>query len=365
MDREHCLRSRGAACRACAEACPLGAVSFDRPEEFLQIRAGAVVAATGFEPRGRERYGNLSPGKWGPVVSGLEMEILLNSAGPTGGKVQCPDGRVPERVALLAGFPVPDQWFSSSGMGPAGPFLKYAREIRNQIPSSRVTFFHGDLNLGGPAARRFYRELVREGGVDFIRMEAGASLQWTPEDQGGVLEYAAEEGRGRKEFYDLVVAAEGLTGSRQVPELAALLRLTPVEDGFLPTLEQRLEPVNTLVEGIYVAGGARGPRDIPGSVVDGQAAAGQILSRLIPGERIVLEPLAAEVDETRCSGCLICLTVCPFQALETEAPDRTVRVNEVLCRGCGLCAAACPSGAIAARHFQEGQVAAEVEGLLR
>lgn len=364
LDREHCLRSRGEACRACAEACPLGAVSFDRPQESLEIRAGAVVVATGFEPRIRERAGGGAPGKWGPVVSGLEMEILLNSTGPTGGKVQGPDGRVPERVALLAGLPGPEQGVSWSVMEPVGPFLKYAREIRDQIPASRVTFFHGDLNLGGPEAQQFYRELVREGGVDFIRMEPGASLQWTPEDQGVVLKYSDREGRGRKEFFDLVVAAEELAGSRGSRELAALLRLTPGEDGFLPTLEQRLEPVNTLVEGIYVAGCARGPRDISGSVLDGQAAAGQILSRLVPGERIILEPLAARVDEAGCSGCKICLSVCPFQALEAEVPEGTVRVNEVLCRGCGLCAAACPSGAIEACHFQEGQVAAEVKGLL-
>ncbi len=137
------------------------------------------------------------------------------------------------------------------------------------------------------------------------------------------------------------------------------------KDGFLITEEMRLGPVDTVVEGIFAAGCARGLKTISESILDGQAAAGRILSRLIPGEKLILETATAFIREEYCSGCNLCLDLCPYQAIEIGPGEGAARIREALCRGCGLCAAACPSAAIEARHFQEDQVEAEVKGLLR
>ena len=104
--------------------------------------------------------------------------------------------------------------------------------------------------------------------------------------------------------------------------------------------------------------------NIHGSVVQGQAAAGRVLSRLVPGEKLTLEPMTAVVDEDVCSGCKTCILLCPYKAITYEEKEKQARINEVLCRGCGVCAAACPSGAIKARHFTDRQVFAEIRGLL-
>ncbi len=178
-------------------------------------------------------------------------------------------------------------------------------------------------------------------------------VEWT--DQCGVRRF--------KEF-DLLIAAQPLTGSSGVSEWAGKLRLPLSEGGFWKTLGARLEPVNTPAEGLYAVGCARGPRDIPAAVLDGLAAAGQIRSRLVPGERIALEPLSAAVTREHCSGCRICLGDCPFLALEWDPEGESVRVNEILCRGCGLCAVLCPSGAIRMGHYDRQQVTAEIRGLL-
>ena len=101
------------------------------------------------------------------------------------------------------------------------------------------------------------------------------------------------------------------------------------------------------------------------AIRDGAAAAGLVLSSLAPGDRIPLEPFAAEIDAARCSGCAVCVSTCPFGALALEAATGRAVVAAVLCRGCGTCVAACPAGAATARHFTGAQISAEITALLR
>jgi heterodisulfide reductase subunit A len=124
-------------------------------------------------------------------------------------------------------------------------------------------------------------------------------------------------------------------------------------------------PVSTTTDGLFIAGCAQGPLDIQGSVAQGRAAAGEVLSRLIPGEKLTLEPMTAQVDDAFCSGCKVCMSLCPYKAITYETAEKNARINEVLCRGCGICPAACPSGAIKAKHFTDGEISAEIEGLMQ
>ncbi|MBW2264877.1 MAG: 4Fe-4S dicluster domain-containing protein [Deltaproteobacteria bacterium] len=119
------------------------------------------------------------------------------------------------------------------------------------------------------------------------------------------------------------------------------------------------------MEGIFVAGCAQGPKDIGASVAQGQAAAGKILSRLVPGEKLALEAAVCEIDEGLCSGCKTCIGLCSYNAMTFDDKEKCVSINEVLCRGCGTCVAACPSGVIKAKHFTDRQMFSEIEGLLR
>jgi heterodisulfide reductase subunit A len=99
-------------------------------------------------------------------------------------------------------------------------------------------------------------------------------------------------------------------------------------------------------------------------MAQGQAAAGRILQRLIPGEKIELEPIVAGVDPDLCSGCRTCAPVCPYGALARDDAQAVMTVEDTLCMGCGICAAACPSGAITVCHYSRDAVGAEIAGLL-
>jgi len=104
--------------------------------------------------------------------------------------------------------------------------------------------------------------------------------------------------------------------------------------------------------------------DIAGATSAGKAAAGEVLSVLVKGEKLELEAITANIDDEVCTGCKVCVSMCPFKAIGFDGSANVARVNEVLCRGCGTCAGACPSGAATARNFTTKQIFAEIEGVL-
>jgi heterodisulfide reductase subunit A len=125
----------------------------------------------------------------------------------------------------------------------------------------------------------------------------------------------------------------------------------------------KLAPVSTASDGIYVAGACQGPKDIPDCVAQGAAAAAAAVS-LIDAGRIKLEPIAAEIEEALCSGCRMCVAICPYNAVEYDAAKKKSRINEALCKGCGTCVATCASGAARQKGFTDLQIFSEIEGVL-
>ena len=134
-------------------------------------------------------------------------------------------------------------------------------------------------------------------------------------------------------------------------------------DGFFLELHPKLAPINTASDGLFIAGTCQGPKDIPDSVAQGAAAAGAALSLAGAGV-FPLEPITSVIDENVCAGCKICISVCPYNAIEFDEEKKISVVAEALCKGCGSCAAACPSGAAGQRHFGDRQILAEIEGAL-
>ena len=164
---------------------------------------------------------------------------------------------------------------------------------------------------------------------------------------------------------DLVVLASGIEPNAGAVELAQTLHISYDSYGFMVEAHPKLRPVDTQTDGIFVAGAAVGPRDIPESVAQGSAAAAKICG-LFSKDFITTDPMVAAVDTARCIGCLLCVQVCPFGApFEDKLRDgrRVATVNEALCKGCGLCVAACRPKAVNLRGFTNQQLLAEVNSL--
>jgi heterodisulfide reductase subunit A len=135
------------------------------------------------------------------------------------------------------------------------------------------------------------------------------------------------------------------------------------EAGFFTERHPKLDPVATMSDGIFIAGVCQGPKDIPESVAQGAAAAARVLTLIGQGE-VEIEPVRAQIDEERCSGCRICNNLCPYSAIDFIEDLAVSRVNPALCKGCGTCVAACPSQVIEGQHFTFDSLMSQIEGLL-
>jgi heterodisulfide reductase subunit A len=162
---------------------------------------------------------------------------------------------------------------------------------------------------------------------------------------------------------DMVVLGTGLTPRKSYMDVARALNLSTDKDGYFIELHPKLGPVETSLQGVYLAGAAQGPKDIPESVAQGGAAAAEVLALFGMGE-VEVEPTVALVDERLCTGCKTCVGMCPYNAVIFSEERKTAFINDALCQGCGTCAAACPVAAINVQHYTPDQICAQIEGIL-
>ena len=142
-----------------------------------------------------------------------------------------------------------------------------------------------------------------------------------------------------------------------------MFNITCSRDGWFMERHPKLAPVTTYTDGVFIAGACQGPKDIPDTVAQAQGAAAEVMAMIDKGF-IELEPNVAFIDEERCSGCHVCLGMCPYSAIAFNGDQETAQINEALCKGCGVCVGTCPSKAISQFLFKDEQIFAEVEGLL-
>ncbi|NIM45772.1 MAG: 4Fe-4S dicluster domain-containing protein, partial [Nitrososphaeria archaeon] len=157
---------------------------------------------------------------------------------------------------------------------------------------------------------------------------------------------------------DWVVLSTPLIPCRDGILLAQMLKIPLGPEGFLMEAHPKLRPVDAQTGGIFLAGTASGPKDIPESVVSGKAAAARA-SILTASKKVKAEAITAVVDHNLCIGCGLCVELCPYGAHRLE--ERKSVIVEALCKGCGVCGAACPQRAISMRHFKDDQILAAIK----
>jgi heterodisulfide reductase subunit A len=161
----------------------------------------------------------------------------------------------------------------------------------------------------------------------------------------------------------MVVLSMGIQPAKGSAELAQMMGLCQSQEGFFMERHPKLAPVSTFADGVFIAGCTQGPKDIPDTVAQAGAAAGEALALIDIGKK-AMEPDTAFSDEEACSGCRLCIAMCPYKAVSHDQTKKAAAVNEALCKGCGTCAATCPSGAAQQRMFKDVQVLGEIYGVL-
>lgn len=361
IEPEHCLQLNGGSCDACAPACPFGSINFEQRDQQHELKVGAVVLATGSCCGDLSGMAGLGYGALESVYSMMEFERLASNNGPTGGKILLRHGRAPRSAAVIhcAGSLRDDGLPYCSGVCCANA-VKVGSLLRAQIPDAEVTNVHHDLVLSGPRERRLHSAAVA-GGTRFVACDDLTAVQI--EDVGG--DRARVSGPGFEPLeVELVVLSNGMAPAIGTAELAAMMALELDQERFFKSDHELLHATGAARDGIYLAGAAAGPCGVAEAITRARAAAGDAISKLVPGREIALEVLTSSIDERRCAGCKLCLAACPYKAIDHHQEQGICSVNEAICRGCGSCAAACASGACRARHFTDEQLLAEIGAVL-
>jgi heterodisulfide reductase subunit A len=207
-----------------------------------------------------------------------------------------------------------------------------------------------------------------EEGINVIRGRVAevTNVAELPEEKGKLIVCCEDTSIGafRRIPVDMVILSIALEARDDAAEICRIFNISRTADGFYKELHPKLGPVSTATAGVFIAGCCQGPKDIPDTVAQGGSAASNAISLADKGV-VEIEPITSVIDEDRCAGCKVCISVCPFSAIEFDEEKKVSVVNEALCQGCGTCAAACPSGVAKSRHFTTDQILAEIEGVLK
>ncbi|KPL19090.1 MAG: hypothetical protein AMJ92_04890 [candidate division Zixibacteria bacterium SM23_81] len=348
-------------CRECERVCEPQAIDHALRDEIVSTQVGTIVVATGFDQFDAQVKPELGYSQYENVITGLEFERLSSPSGPTAGKILVA-GREPKDVAFILCVGSRDETVGNEYCSRVCCMAttKQAHLIKEKNPEANVTVFYTDVRAFGKGFEEFYVR-VKEEGVVYRRGNPSEIYK-----KGERLVVRAEDtllGQTVELEVDLVVLAAGMTPNANTEGVANLLRLGCSADGFLMEAHPKLRPVETAIDGIYLAGCCQGPKDIPDAVAQAKGAAASAIAPMARG-RVRIEPITAVIDEDLCSGCRLCEAVCEYGALSFDEDKGIMTVNEVLCKGCGACGATCPSGCIFMRHYSDEQILAQIGAIL-
>ena len=309
-----------------------------------ELEHGIVIVATGMEEYQPDEY---LYGEDLRVLTQVELEVRLatGTSEKSFGNVvmiQCVGSRDEERP-----------YCSRVCCGEA---IKNALKIKEADPESNVFILYRDVRTYGLMEEHYNR--AREAGVLFVRYDE--------DDKPKVSRGGGEDGLEVSVFdpilgenividADLVALSTAIVHPEGNEDLAKMLKVPLNEDGFFLEAHVKLRPVDFATEGVYVCGMAHSPKRIEESISQAKAAVSRACM-ILSKEEIEAEGVTAEVDTRRCSGCGLCVLVCPYNALEIDEEKRVAVVNRAMCKGCGACSATCRSSAIDVMGYTDGQV---------
>ena len=377
IDPEQCIKLKTGKCGICQKFCGAGAIDYEQKDTYIERQYGAIVVATGFKPIALDNFNEYGYAENKDVITSLELERLMNAAGPTNGVLLRPsNGEHPKVITFIQCVGSRD----TSGCGK--PYCskiccmytaKHAMLIREKYPDTEVHVFYIDVRTPGKNYDEFFRRAVEQYGVDYIKGMVGKVY-----NENGKLMVQGSNLIDNEQVTiesDLVVLAAAIEPEPSVRKVATLLTASIDTNNFLTESHAKLRPVESPTAGVYLAGVCQGPKDIPETVSQASACAAKVIGLLVK-DKLKTNPCVATPDEMMCNGCSQCANVCAYGAItyvdkefrmgggKTEI-RRVANVNPAVCQGCGACTVTCPSGAMDLKGFSSKQIMSEVEAICK
>ncbi len=283
IDDRACLNFAGGefrdVCSKCAAKCPRKAIDFAIADEVIELDVGAVVVATGFDEMNPAPLKNLGYGEFEDVLTGLEFERMLNAAGPTGGRVlRRSDGSPPRTMAFVQCVGSRDERYCEYCSRVCCVYsIKQCMIAKDHEKSiGDFFYFYRDVRAYGRGFEEYYRRGEDETGITFLR-SSPSDITLKPDGMLRLKYEDPETSRPTAVDTDMVVLTCAMVPSAGTAELADVLAIEVGEDGYFNLRDPLGDPVSTTRDGIFVAGCASGPRDIPDSVAQASAASARAL----------------------------------------------------------------------------------------
>jgi len=266
-------------CHQCRIVCPADAVDFDMRTEEQEVEVGAVVVSTGFKlfpGELMERYGF---GKYRNVITAMQMDRLVAPTRPFNYVLRPGDGKKPANIAYVFCAGSRDRTVSNPICSRVCCMysIKQAQLLLGALPVADITMYYIDIRAFGKGYDEFY-EQTKAMGVRFVK---GKVATITEKDGGNlVLRYEDIDGGGavREAEHDLVVLSVGFTPNPEFMRLFDGASLEPDDMLFVREPEEHVNPAKTTIDGVFAAGAATGPMDIPDTILHSGAAAAQAAS---------------------------------------------------------------------------------------
>jgi heterodisulfide reductase subunit A len=243
-----------------------------------------------------------------------------------------------------------------------GQAIKNALKIKEKSPETEVYVLYKDMRAYGFKEDR-YRE-ASNAGVIFIAYDDEHKPKVAVEN--GKLFVTAWE-PVLKEWVpieaEMLVLSAATVPNPDSEKLAKMLKVPLSRDGFFLEAHMKLRPLDFATDGIFLCGMAHWPKYIDESISQACGAAARA-AIVLSSKTLEAEGTVCHIDETKCVGCGLCITICPYGAISKDEKD-LAKVNEVLCKGCGTCAASCPMRAMTMRQFTDNQLIAQGVVVLR
>jgi heterodisulfide reductase subunit A len=346
-------------CGKCEQLCPAKAVSLADQGNTVDLHVGGIIMATGFQLYDAKKLDTYGYGKYKDVITMMDLERFVSATGPTSGYIKRADGTDVKKMAIVLCAGSRDKNYISYCSRICCMYsLKQAFVLKKMLGID-VTVYYTDIRATGKGYEDLYWR-DQEAGVSFIRGKVAEVYQ----NKNGKLVAVAEDtitGELLEQEFDMIGLATPMVPPSGLKELADKMKVSIGEDGFVTEKHPKLDPVDTLVTGVFACGCALSPKDVRDTVSDGLGASAKA-ALFLKSDYVTTSPEKAFVIADLCNGCKACVPVCPVNAITMEGDK--AKINPFQCTGCCACIPVCPQEAIDFKNSTTKQILACLRGVL-